>query len=271
VTNAVNLSKLANTASGIASAVTANSSAITALTVSGNVTSTGLTTINYTGSANSSLVITGTNTKGGAGYHDFLMARNGGGGTNPNKWFRINSTGGLEIVNSSYNGVPFILTDGGNLTLTGSVTPSAWTAGQVIKDTMLSNTEFTVAATTVATSTSDTDFISYSYTPVSNSSYLIIHVHVASYEAAKTGGSGQDSYFSRIKVDGNEIVYSAQYTRDTYTFRTGALFPLTGRYTNSNTAAKSITVGVRRDSADDSITITNSATALWMRITEIAR
>jgi hypothetical protein len=136
---------------------------------------------------------------------------------------------------------------------------------------MLSNTDFTVPATTVATTTSDTDFISYSYTPVSSSSYLIIYVHVGSYEAAKTAGSGTDSYFSRIKVDGNEITYSAQYTRDTYTFRTGTLFPLIGRYTNSNTAAKAITVGVRRDSADDSITIVNSATALWMRITEIAR
>jgi hypothetical protein len=136
---------------------------------------------------------------------------------------------------------------------------------------MLSNTELTVNATTVATSTSDTDFITYSYTPTSSSSYLIIHVHVGAYSATEATGGGTDSYFSRIKVGGNEIVYSRQMTRSNESGRTGNLFPLTGRYTNSDTTAKTITVGVRRDSADDNITIVNSATALWMRITEIAR
>ena len=136
---------------------------------------------------------------------------------------------------------------------------------------MLSNTDFTVNATTVATSTSDTDFITYSYTPTSSSSYLIIHVHVAAYDALTGTGGGSDSYFSRIKVDGGEITYAKQATVTSNSFRTGALFPLTGRNTNSDVNAKTITVGVHRDSADDSITIVNSATALWMRITEIAR
>ena len=248
-------------------------------TLPGAVVATTLTTSNsvsvtYTPptTINAAVQISAANTKGGTGYGDVLLITNSStGATNPNKYFRLNSTGTLEIINSAYSAAIFTITDGGSLTVAGSITPTTWTAGQVIKDTMLSNSEITVSATTVATSTSDTDFISYSYTPVSASSYLIIHVHVASYDAAKTAGSGQDSYFSRIKVDGNEIVYGSQYTRDTYTFRTGVLFPLTGRYTNSSTAAKSITVGVRRDSADDSITITNSQTALWMRITEVAR
>lgn len=218
------------------------------------------------------ITLNAANTQGGTGYADFLKTTNiSGGATNSNKFFRLTPDGKFEIVNSAYTSSIVALTDGGNLSTTGTITPGTWTAGQVIKDTMLSNSEITVLTTTVATSTSDTDFISYSYTPVSSSSYLIIHVHVASYEAAKTGGSGLDSYFSRIKVDSNEITYGTQYTRDTYTFRTGTLFPLTGRYTNSSTSAKSITVGVRRDSADDNITIVNSATALWMRITEVAR
>jgi hypothetical protein len=95
---------------------------------------------------------------------------------------------------------------------------------------------------------------------------------VADYRAASdSGGAGTDSYFSRIKVDGSEIVYARQMTRSNESGRTGNLFPLTGRYTNSSTTAKTITVGVRRDSADDSITVTNSSTALTLRITEIAR
>jgi hypothetical protein len=93
----------------------------TNLAVSGNTALGGLVNINYTGSANSSLVIQGTNTKGGAGYHDFLMARNGGGGTNPNKWFRINSTGGFEIINSAYTATVLLLTDSGGLSVPGPI------------------------------------------------------------------------------------------------------------------------------------------------------
>jgi hypothetical protein len=155
----------------------------------------------------------------------------------------------------------------GNLSVAGNVSPGTWSTGQVIKDTMLSNTEVTVSTTTIATSTSDTDFVTYSYTPVSSNSYLVIHYHLANYDFS--GGTGNDSYISRIKVDGSEITYSTQSTVNGN--RSGVLFPLTGRYTNSSTAAKSIVVACRRNSADDSITITNSATSMWLRITEIAR
>jgi hypothetical protein len=155
----------------------------------------------------------------------------------------------------------------GNLSVAGAVTPGIWTAGQVIKDTILSNTEVTISTTTIATSTSDTDFLRYDYTPLSSTSYLVIHYHLASYDF--TGGTGNDSYLSRIKVDGTEITYGAQSTVNG--FRTGVLFPLTGRYTNSSTATKTIVVAARRNSADDSITIVNSSTSMWLRITEIAR
>ena len=250
-----------------------NSSLTSVGTLTG-LTTSGAASITYTPSTATGfgVTITGKDTQGGTGYFDFLKATNTTSGvTNGSKIFRLNNAGNVEIVNSDYTATIAAVTNGGNLVLAGYVQPGAYTAGQVIKDTMLDNSQFTVPATTVATSTSDTDFISYSYTPVSSSSYLIIHVHVGRYDAATSAGSGTDSYFSRIKVDGSEIVYGWQYTRDTYTHRSGTLFPLIGRYTNSNTTAKTITVGVRRDSADDSITITNSATALWMRITEVAR
>jgi hypothetical protein len=155
----------------------------------------------------------------------------------------------------------------GNLSVAGAVNPSSWTAGQVIKDTILSNTEVTVNNTTIAASTSDTDIITYSYTPLSSTSYLVIHYHLANYDFS--GGTGNDSYISRIKVDGTEITYSTQSTVNGN--RSGVLFPLTGRYTNSNTTAKSIVVACRMNTGDDAITITNSSTSMWLRITEIAR
>jgi len=227
----------------------------------GSVITSGSTTTAF-------MTFCGSNTIGGTGYTDFIRVTNtAAGATNPNKTIRMNNTGGLEIVNSAYNSTPLTLSDSGNLSVAGTVTANAWSAGQVIKDTILSNTEVTVSTTTIATSNADTDFVTYSYTPTSSNSYLIIHYHLASYDF--TSGTGNDSYFSRIKVDGNEITFGAQNTVNG--FRTGVLFPLTGRYTNSNTTAKSIVVACRRNSADDSISIVNSSTSMWLRITEIAR
>ena len=105
------------------------------LLVSGNVALTGAhyITSNVTAAA---LQIVGTNSKGGAGYHDFLLATNLGGGTNINKWFRLNSTGGIEIINSAYTTNIFTLTDGGTLTVPAiSAGGSIGTNGQVLSST----------------------------------------------------------------------------------------------------------------------------------------
>lgn len=68
---------------------------------------------------------TGGNTKGGTGYLDFLVAQNtSGGATNPYKWLRVNSTGGLEIINSAYTQNIFTLTDSGDLNVKNSISLS---------------------------------------------------------------------------------------------------------------------------------------------------
>jgi hypothetical protein len=273
--------------------VTADAGTLSGSTLASGVTASSLTSVGtLTGLRTTGLNNFGSDTFTKAGYATGDITLDNGGTDTPgllmyyannNNWafdswngtFSILSGQLLRVVNNlneSGGAVKMAMDTTGNIVTTGFIQPGAWRAGQVIRDTMLSNTELTINATTVATSNSDTDFITYSYTPTSSSSYLIIHVHVGAYSAASdTGGAGTDSYFSRIKIGGNEIVYSRQMTRSGDSFRTGALFPLTGRYTNSDTTAKTITVGVRRDSADDNITIVNSSTALWMRITEIAR
>lgn len=87
--------------------------------------STGTTTVNnmfkvnYTGSTDSSLQIAGNNTKGGAGYHDFLKVTNTGQ-TNPNKYFRLTSTGTLQILNSAYSANIFSVTDTGFIAINAS-------------------------------------------------------------------------------------------------------------------------------------------------------
>ena len=87
--------------------------------------STGTTTvnnmlkINFTGSTDSSIQVTGNNTKGGAGYHDFLKVTNTGQ-TNPNKFFRLTSTGTLQILNSAYSANIFSVTDAGFIDINAS-------------------------------------------------------------------------------------------------------------------------------------------------------
>ena len=68
------------------------------------------------------MIVSGSNTNGGTNYLDFLKATNTAvGATNINKYFRLNSTGGLEIINSAYNANLFTLTDAGAVTSLGNV------------------------------------------------------------------------------------------------------------------------------------------------------
>jgi len=100
--------------------------------LTGTPSSTGIFTINYNAGADSSLVITGGNPRGGAGFHDFLVARNTtSGATNINKYFRIANDGSLEIVNSIYSSSIFRLTDTGQLTVTGLTVTGNSTSGNI--------------------------------------------------------------------------------------------------------------------------------------------
>ena len=263
---------------------------VTGLTINGNLIVTGNTSLR--GLTASTLSVTGTTflgngtfTKSGFATGDILLDNSSTDTPGVLFYYANNSNYGIDSWSGSFDvlsgqlvritnnlnetggAVKMAIDTTGNVVVTGFIKANAWRAGQVVNDIMLSNTEVTVSTTTIATSTSDTDFVTYSYTPLSSTSYLVIHYHLADYSFAS--GTGNDSYFSRIKVDGNEITFSKQSTVNGN--RSGVLFPLTGRYTNSNTTAKSIVVACRRDSADDSITIANTATSMWLRITEIAR
>lgn len=80
------------------------------------------------------LQLNGYTNKGGTGYHDFLSVTNTySSATNPNKFFRMNSTGNLEIINSAYTTNIFTLTDAGVLTVPQiSAGGSTGTTGQVL-------------------------------------------------------------------------------------------------------------------------------------------
>ena len=65
--------------------------------------------------------LTGKDTRGGIGWFDFLQAPNTtSGATNPNKFIRLNPTGGIEIINSAYTTTLLSLSDAGVLNVSGS-------------------------------------------------------------------------------------------------------------------------------------------------------
>ena len=88
-----------------------------------NISANSFTATYTPGSTTGSGILSqGANTQGGAGYYDFLKATNqSGGATNPNKSFRLNSTGGLEIINSAYTSTIFSIADNGNAVVQGNL------------------------------------------------------------------------------------------------------------------------------------------------------
>jgi hypothetical protein len=76
----------------------------------------------------SALQIVGNVGRGGAGYHDFLrVTSTASGATNPNKFFRLNGEGTLQIINSAYTANPLSLTDDGRLSISGNITAGSLT------------------------------------------------------------------------------------------------------------------------------------------------
>ena len=109
---------------GTLSGTTLNSTVVTSsLTSVGTLSSLAVTnssatpvTVTYTPGTRTGVAIlsTGKDTQGGTGYFDFLRATNTtSGATNPNKTFRLNSTGAIEIINSAYTTTLMSLSDTG--------------------------------------------------------------------------------------------------------------------------------------------------------------
>jgi hypothetical protein len=83
--------------------------------------SSGLELVGLGGPTTVAMTISGTSSlgsKGGVGYMDFLkVVNNFSGATNPNKWFRVNQTGSLELLNSAYSTTIFTISDNGIITI----------------------------------------------------------------------------------------------------------------------------------------------------------
>ena len=131
---------------------------LTATTISGNTNTIGGTkgTVNISGNTSTAmLTFSGSNTIGGTGYTDFIRVTNtAAGATNPNKTFRVNITGGFEIVDSAYNNTIFTLTNSGSVVIPAQLKSSinySQTGGGTSVTLGASASPQTILSTTITT------------------------------------------------------------------------------------------------------------------------
>lgn len=127
--NASSLNGATFAAPGAIGSGTASTGAFTTLAATTTTTSGALNiTYNPSATSGSAIQITGKDSQGGTGYLDFFKATNTTtGATNPNKTFRLTSTGTIEIINSAYSANLFSLTDAGALTVPSLISSGSLT------------------------------------------------------------------------------------------------------------------------------------------------
>ncbi len=168
----------------------------------------------------------------------------------------LNESGGAELWSIDRDGVVY---------------RSNWAVGEIVKTQTYNYSDLGMTPDpNSVNSTSYTTIATASYTPSSSSSYLWIEFS-ATYDY--NGGSTADEFAANIEVGGSEIinVFQKFVNASGGGTRSGVLFPLSGRYTNSGTSALTITVRVKRNSGDDPIRIYGNAGSGLMRIQEIQR
>jgi hypothetical protein len=159
-----------------------------------------------------------------------------------------------------------------SLDISGSLNPSKWLTGQTINTVFLmpGDTGFTHINTTISSG----PIASYTYSPKSNNSKIIVEYSALYVDSIGDSGSGTDSFESKITVTGvaTELAKRQQYFRggDGTSNRSSTLFPIAGAYNNSSLNTVTFNITLSRINGDDSIRFYNASYDACMKITEIA-
>lgn len=153
-----------------------------------------------------------------------------------------------------------------NLLVGGTISAGQYIAGQVIKTFMFNNGDLNQSEQNINGGATSTIF-SFNYTPSSANSYILLE-----YQTIYTfGGSNSDDMIAKMYVSDGEISSTYQHWigSEGGGSRSGTIFPIVGRYTNTNTSAKIIRVDVI-NSTDDTVNV-RSNNSTWLKITEVGR
>jgi cytoskeletal protein CcmA (bactofilin family) len=152
----------------------------------------------------------------------------------------------------------------GDLRVSGTILASQFLPGQVIFTNMINITGSNQTITANTTS----DIITYSYTPKNANSSILME-----FQTKYTlGGAGTDSARAELWVDSSNISYTYQQWGEALGggTRSGIIFPIVGKYTNSSITAKNIIVKLQNSTDADAITVYKD-TSCWLKVTEIGR
>jgi hypothetical protein len=188
--------------------------------------------------------------------------------TNPTNNAVITSNGVKNVAVAQ----PGMLYNQARLDVSGSVNPTRWTTGQTINTMFLmpGDTSFNQINTAISSGT----IASYTYSPKSNNSKIIVEYSALYVDGVGDSGNGTDSFESLIAVAGvtDPIAKRQQYFRggNGTSNRSSTLFPIAGAYNNSSLNTITFNITLSRISGDDSIQFYNLSFDACMKITEIA-
>jgi hypothetical protein len=158
----------------------------------------------------------------------------------------------------------------GNISSVNSIVAQKFVTGQVANMRILNKTDIGQLATTTIAPSVTTSLFSYSYTPKCASSFIVVE-----YQTKYAfGGGGADNLkaFAIVNDGANNTVgetYQQWVEAQGGGTRSGTIFPIVGRYSNTNKTAKTIRVEVQNNTDADTLTITGNDIMTFLKITEI--
>jgi hypothetical protein len=183
---------------------------------------------------------------------------------NPTQNAVITSNGVKNVVVAQ----PGMLYNQARLDVSGSVNPTRWTTGQTINTVFLEAQD--ISNLNILVSRGIHQVASYTYTPMSNNSKIIVE-YGAIYDISGWNG---DSFESRIEIDNSLNIIGKRYQKFVdYSgggTRSSTIFPICGAYTNNAFTPRKIMIMLTNDS-DDPVRLYGASFDASMKITEISR
>jgi len=136
---------------------------------------------------------------------------------------------------------------------------------------ILNKTDIGQVTTTTINAAATVTLFTYSYTPKCANSYIVVEYQT---KYSLIGGASDNiSAFAYVN-DGTDNRVGETYQQWNNAqgggTRSGTMFPIVGRYSNTNKTAKTIRVDVFNNTDVDTMTVTGNDIMTFLKITEIA-